>query len=283
MKRTWSKKEIRTLRKHYVTVAHPADLTPLLGGKTYKAIKNQATKLGLKRSVETRRPNTDTPQAVDYLRTHYLATNINQMSIAIRRSETYVKGAMKRLGLIQSVELMERFKQESYIKPGNVPFNKGKKQTEFMSKEMIRRTKATRFKVGDRIHNEEYDGALSFRLDKTGRPYVFIRLAKAKWALLQVYVWECTYGPIPPGHVIAFKDGNSMDCTLENLKLLTRKENMLRNSASTNLSDGYVANCLAWRNKEIAKEIRETQPLLIELKRESLKLNRTIYEQQKIS
>lgn len=282
MLKTWTKKEFDTLKKHYPTISNPRDILPMLRNKSYKAMKTKARILGLKRLVETPRKNNDTPETIKYLSDHYLTTNVNQMSIAVKRSEIYVRGAMKRLGLVQPPDLIERFTQEGRLKPGNVSWNKGKRQKDYMSKEMIERTKATRFKKGQRIYNEEYDGALSFRFDKTNRPYVYIRLAKAKWVLLQVYVWECTRGPIPPGHVVAFKDGNSMDCTPENLMLLTRKQNMIRNSASTNLTDGYIANCLAWRDKEKAAEYLK-QPLLIQLKRESLKLNRTIYEQQKIS
>jgi hypothetical protein len=282
MLRTWTKKELNTLRKNYPTISNPRDIVPMLCNKSYKAMKTKARVLGLKRLVDTPRENTDTPETVKYLQDHYLTTNVNQMSIAVKRSETYVKGAMKRLGLVQPPELIEKFKQESYIKPGNVSFNKGKKQSDYMSEEMIARTVKTRFKKGNRPPNEQEDGDLGFRMDKTGRPYVYIRLAKAKWVLLHVYVWQCTFGPVPKGYVVAFKDGNTMDCTPGNLMLLTMKQNMLRNSASMNLSDGYIANCLAWRDKEKAEEFLK-QPLLIKLKRESLILNRTIYEQQKIS
>lgn len=34
-------------------------------------------------------------------------------------------------------------------------------------------------------------------------------------------VWEAAHGPIPRGHKVAFKDGNHLNCTLENLELLT--------------------------------------------------------------
>lgn len=277
--KTWTIAEEQYLKEHYATISNPRDLL-LHIPKTYKAIKTKAKKLGLKRAVVTPSQNTDTPEMLAYIRTHYLSTSISRMAVDLSKSETYVKAALKRHKLVQPRKLIEQFKLDSQIKKGNIPQNKGRKQTEYMTAEAIQRTLATRFRKGQKSPCEEYDGALSFRMDKTGRPYVYIRLAKSKWVLFQVYVWECTHGPVPKGYCVSFKNGESMDCRPGNLELITRKENMLRNSASKNLSDGYIANCLAWRNKPLAQELLK-QPQLIELKRESLLLKRTMYEQQK--
>lgn len=39
-----------------------------------------------------------------------------------------------------------------------------------------------------------------------------------------VHVWEQEHGPVPKGHVVAFIDGDKLNCEPENLMLLTRKE-----------------------------------------------------------
>lgn len=49
-----------------------------------------------------------------------------------------------------------------------------------------------------------------------------------------------------------------------------------RNSGSKNMSPGWIANCITWRNKELTKVIRENHPELIELKRKSILLKREI-------
>jgi predicted regulator of amino acid metabolism with ACT domain len=52
---------------------------------------------------------------------------------------------------------------------------------------------------------------------------------------------------------------------------------IIRNSASATMADGYVANLLAWRNKELRQEILK-YPELIELKRKELLLSKAIKE-----
>jgi len=44
------------------------------------------------------------------------------------------------------------------------------------------------------------------------------------------YVWEKHRGPIPPKHVITFKDGNRANCTIENLECISMADNARRNA-----------------------------------------------------
>ena len=44
------------------------------------------------------------------------------------------------------------------------------------------------------------------------------------------YIWEQHNGPIPKGSVVSFKDGNKLNCDIDNLFLTTQEEIMLRNS-----------------------------------------------------
>jgi hypothetical protein len=279
--KNWTKKQTADLKRLWPTIPNTRSLESIIG-KPFEAIKARASKLALKRTVPNSNTGrtTSTPAQDRYLKKYYLLKPVNQMAIGINRSECLVKKRMKQLGLVQPHALIEKFKLLGQFKKGAVPPNKGKNQRDFMSAAAIKRTKKTRFKKGMKHFKELFDGAISIRADKTGRPYKYIRIAKSKWVLLQVHYWEKINGPIPAGHVVAFKDGNSMNCDPANLELISRKQNMLRNSASVNLTDGYILNCLGWRNKEIQKELKN-YPHLIELKRESLKLNRTIHEQQK--
>lgn len=49
------------------------------------------------------------------------------------------------------------------------------------------------------------------------------------WKLYQHQVWEAANGPIPPKHIVVFKDGNRSNCALENLELISMAENARRN------------------------------------------------------
>jgi site-specific recombinase XerD len=43
-------------------------------------------------------------------------------------------------------------------------------------------------------------------------------------------VWETIYGKIPDGQIVVFKDGDRANFDIENLELITREENMRRNT-----------------------------------------------------
>ena len=113
---------------------------------------------------------------------------------------------------------------------GHVPINKGKKMEDYVPPESLAKIRSTQFKKGMKGHNELHDGAITIRNDNANRPYKFIRIAKAKWKMLHVHLWEQEYGPIPPGHVIIFKNYDTLNCELSNLEMITKSENMLRNS-----------------------------------------------------
>lgn len=115
---------------------------------------------------------------------------------------------------------------EFTFKKGHIPANKGKR----MPPEVYEVAKKSFFKPGNLPVNTKYDGYISKRKDKTGRVYLYIRVSLGKFELLHRNMWEAENGKIPPGHVITFKDGNSQNCTIDNLEMITMYENRLRNS-----------------------------------------------------
>lgn len=74
------------------------------------------------------------------------------------------------------------------------------------------------------------DGQLQKKMHN-GRPYM------SRWVAVQRVVWEAANGPIPAGHVVVFKDGRvrtvEAEITLDKLELISRAENMRRNSYLT--------------------------------------------------
>lgn len=113
------------------------------------------------------------------------------------------------------------------FKKGHTPYNKGLKQMQYMSSDSIERTKATRFKTGNVSLN--YRPVGSERVNKDG--YLEVKVADPnKWELKHRYVWKKENGPISKGSNIQFKDGNRQNVSLDNLYIISRKEQINRNS-----------------------------------------------------
>lgn len=168
-------------------------------------------------------------EQIEYIKEHYLDTPVKRIALEIGRSSCYVYAEMKRQDLAIPKEIMKDRKRAGQFKKGQEPPNKGKKQHEFMSPEAIEKTKATRFQKGNRPHNTRADFALSIRKSK-GRPYYWIRVALSKWVLLHRYLWELHYGEIEKGMNIQFKDGDSLNCNIENLYAIDRKYQLTVNN-----------------------------------------------------
>jgi hypothetical protein len=105
------------------------------------------------------------------------------------------------------------------------------------------------FKKGNIPHNtrKEGDGAISIRNTK-GIPYKWVRLEMGKWRQLHTHTWEQANGQkLSKGYIIVFKDGDSMNCAIENLEMISCAENMNRNSIQRYPSD--VKNAIRLLNK----------------------------------
>lgn len=183
-----------------------------------------------------------------FLLNHYPHHSTKLLSIALGISPDKVYRAAYRLGLQKSEEyqrdllqelskqLAEKGKAHRFTK-GQTPPNKGQK----MPAVLYEKVKATMFKPGQKPHNTKHDGHISIRRDKNGRDYPYIRVRQGEYKLLHRVIWEENNGPIPPGMIVAFKNGNSLDCTLANLELITREENMRRNSIYSKYPADIVA------------------------------------------
>jgi hypothetical protein len=112
------------------------------------------------------------------------------------------------------------------FKPGHTPHNKGKQ----ISAEIYEKVAPTMFKKGNKPHNTKPVGTINVRLDSDGRPYQYIKIKDSHWELLQRYVWTQANGEIPAGSVVIFLDGNYLNCDISNLQVISRKENMARNT-----------------------------------------------------
>ena len=139
-----------------------------------------------------------------------------------------------KLGLKKSLSQIEstRWKKGDKIgvfyrfPKGNIPANKGKKMHESV-RELL---KPTMFKPGNKPHNTKPIGTINVRKDKNGNPYQYIKISDGNWMLLNRHIWEQHNGKIPEGFRIHHKDGNVMNCVIENLEILSPEQAMKRNT-----------------------------------------------------
>lgn len=75
-----------------------------------------------------------------------------------------------------------------------------------------------------------------------------------RWQYVHVIEWEKHHGPIPKGYMVTFKTGDKTKTNIENLELITRKENFDRNSI--NRYPPEVASLIRLQ-KKLEKSIKE--------------------------
>lgn len=123
--------------------------------------------------------------------------------------------------------------RDTRFKKGHVSFNKGMKQTDFMAPEAIERSKKTRFQKGQMPHNHLETGTVVVTTDG----YLARKIAEPNvWEYVHRRVWEDHNGPIPDGMCVVFLDGDPLNCSIENLDLITRAEH-------ARLNQGHLRSC----------------------------------------
>lgn len=169
-------------------------------------------------------PDTGTAKIAETLKRTYGSVSSTANIIGLKKSKEFLASEAGRLKKNSQVGAASRFKK------GDTPANKGKRQVEYMSAEQIARTEKSRFNKGNLPHNTKSDFTVTIRPDNRGVKIKFIRVALGKWVPLHRYHWEQENGPIPKGLKLIFKDGNTMNCDLINLELVTAADLLKRNS-----------------------------------------------------
>ncbi len=183
-------------------------------------------------------------------------------ALKIGKSDEYKKMYSEK----RNKKLIEVAKKNQF-KTGHIPANKGKKLTP----EAYQNAAPTMFKPGMKPHTYlEGLGHLRVRQkggkSKSSECYVYIKVADSRWALFHRWLWEKYHGQIPKTHVVFFKDGNNLNCTIANLGIRTRKEHLAITSGRANLEDKYLARMILGPGKKNEHEkiaaIMEAKPLL---------------------
>ncbi|HZJ80491.1 MAG TPA: HNH endonuclease signature motif containing protein [Dysgonamonadaceae bacterium] len=168
----------------------------------------------------------------DFVRSQYLTKPIKTMAAELGIHPGRIIRFLKREGLEIPLEIRKKRRSISQFKKGHKTFNKGMKQSDWMSPEDLKKVKKHWYKKGNVPHNvhAEGDGAISIRKDNRGIPIKHIRVSLGIWEPLHRYNYEKKHGPIPEGYMLSFKDGNTLNTEDDNIELITMIENMYRNA-----------------------------------------------------
>ena len=119
-------------------------------------------------------------------------------------------------------------------KKGHIPANKGTKGLTGANK--------TSFKKGNIPYNHKEIG--SERITKDG--YIMIKVRDGclnkNWELKHRWLYEKEYGKIPEGYNLIFLDGNKQNLDLDNLKLVSKSEDLIMNRHKLFATDKEITN-----------------------------------------
>ena len=217
-----------------------------------------------------------TEEQKQFIRDNYQKMIYIDLAKTLQTSERRVTNFIRKAGLRLTQQEFERRKSIGMFRKGQISWNKG------LSLPNIRNS--GQYTKGQTPKNTLHDGAITFRRRKN-RPnndYYWIRISQNKWQQLHVYLWEKKYGEVSAGYIVRFKDGNHLNCKIENLELITRAQHLRKNSPKVRpdriIYDRYIAARLGIKGKEKQDQFIKAHPELIEAKRQQLKLNRAINE-----
>lgn len=171
-----------------------------------------------------------TQSEIDYLKQHYGDTPMGDMVACLKASKRAIYNKANVLGLRKSSAFIAATARATArpnsgcFQKGHIPSNKGKRQSEYMTADVIERTKATRFQKGHLPHNTKPVGHERL-CSKDG--YVYIKAEGVRKMMLKHrFVWQQHNGAIPKGYNVQFKDGNRQNCDISNLYLISRQEQL---------------------------------------------------------
>jgi hypothetical protein len=182
------------------------------------------------------------------LREMYPTRSTREIANELRRSVCSVYGMANNLGLEKTPEYLQRecrlqkghtLGRATQFRKGDAPANKGLKRPGWH----VGRMKETQFKKGQRSGKAAMNWKPIGTILADDEGYLRIKVREAVygkeatgfgntrvWPMLSRYIWEQHKGPIPPKHLVIFKDGNRENCVFDNLDLISMADNCRRNS-----------------------------------------------------
>lgn len=187
-----------------------------------------------------------TPAQLAELRARYPDEPTAPLAKALGHSLSSTYARAHALGLHKSAEFMSRVESgrlasgrwapgstpglKTRFLPGHASWNKGKCYNPGG------RSVETRFRPGQA--SRRWDPAVycvgALRITTDGCLLIRVGPGPKEWMMMTRYAWWSATGHLPRrDQVVRAKNGDPHDCRIENLELVTRRENMLKNSVHT--------------------------------------------------
>lgn len=174
-----------------------------------------------------------TPEQIDTLSRMYWDHYATEIAVVLGRSVRSVYDKARLMGLKCNPDKIRRSGLMSSNNPntiaarfakGHIPDNKGKK----MSPEVYAQVQRTMFKKGHRPHNHRAVGSERINVDG----YIEVKVAEPnRWRVKHRIIWEQVNGAIPKGFNVQFKNHNPLDCSIENLYLISKADQMAKENS----------------------------------------------------
>jgi len=160
-----------------------------------------------------------TPEQAQFMRDGYRRLSVPDLTVALNAHFSMNKRNGQVEAFLNNRKILSG--RTGCFPKGNVPWTKGTKG--------VVKPNSGNFKKGSippnrkPVGTERIDTKDGHLLIKTSQqnPYTGF---PAWYRSKHVVMWEEVNGPVPPGMVVAFKDGNNQHCVIENLMLISRAE-----------------------------------------------------------
>jgi hypothetical protein len=170
-----------------------------------------------------------TPEKMKLLRELYPNTKNADIAQILGVTEYSIIAAGFRYKLRKTAEFKRQCSEKGMYKKGQQPFNKGLNGKEYLSAEALAGMKATQFKKGTVPPNHKPAGYERV-CAKDGYIYVKVAEGMKQFRLKHRVIYEQHFGSIPKGYNVQFKDGNIRNFSPDNLELVSKKQNLQRNT-----------------------------------------------------
>ena len=167
-------------------------------------------------------PDNYTISLCEMLNRSYSSICSQASKLGLKKSDSFKKMELKKQG-----ERLKRVGQNTTFKKGHTPQNKGKEVSPELREKLI----ITGYKKGHIPHNAYDDWKEVIRTDAENYKYWKIKIpGEKKLKYKHIWIWETINGPVEKGYNIIFKDGNQLNCTIENLECISNIDLMKRNT-----------------------------------------------------
>jgi hypothetical protein len=261
--RSWPKPDVARLRELYPRY-RIREVAKLLGRKT-EAVRSAIHRFGFGNRKYW------TADEISRLRELYPAMSNTDLAQVFGRTRSAIDGAGSAFGLTKTPEYLAaharlqkgaRIGIEFQFQKGSSPVNKGVRRPGYAPGRMGQ----SQFVKGARPLNWKPIGTITTDVD--GYQHIKAREPlpgepsgtgnRGSWPFLHVHIWEQHHGPVPPGHVIAFKDGKRQDCAIGNLECISRAD-LARRNAMWNRFPPELIDAIQL-NGALKRKLRRLQP-----------------------